>query len=299
MPIRFVSSALVLVLAVAAPAAFADAPAPTGPAPAEIAAPPSAPAVQPELAAKPSGELEPAAFAALPTAQRRAAYAGLERAKQQALIASLSMQQLVDIAHDALANLGTYGAEMIKQERMGKSELDPVQILRLDIRETPYALRFELIEGPGKGRKVLYNTALRTGQLRAKESGVLGLVGALWLDIDGSLVHGDTKHTITDTGFGAMLRLMQKDIDAAKPLGGLVRRDLGFDPEGLYCLRITAPPGAKVYAKALNLCFDPRLELPMHMECEDDTGVFERFIWRKVQREDLPDTEFNPEAMGL
>lgn len=242
--------------------------------------------------------LSPAVFVSMSEPDQRAAYARLTRDEQSALLGALTPAQLVALAHQALRSMGSYEAELVKQERVGGKML-PAQTLRVGVREAPLAVRMEVIAGPSKGRRALYNSQLRPRQVRAKESGFLGIAGAVWVDIDGSLARGDTNHPITDTCFGSMLRLIDADIKAGEAAGGLQRHDEGFDAEGLYCLRMTAPKGAKTYAARAKLCFDPVLRLPLSMEIEDAKGPLEKFHWQKVKPRAFTDADFQPDAMNL
>ena len=242
--------------------------------------------------------IKPEAFMAMSGADQTAAYAKLSKDEQAALLASLSPKDLVTLAHAALKALGPYEAEMTKRERVD-GKLLPQQTMKVGIREAPFAVRLEVMAGPSKGRKVLYNSQLRAKELRAKEAGFLGIAGGVWVDINGSLAKGDTNHVITDTCFGQSLKLIDSDIKAAEPFGGLQRKDDGFDADGLYCMHVTAPKGAKTYAVRSKLCFDPILRLPVSMEIEDAKGPLESFRWRNVKSRAWSDTDFTPDALGI
>ncbi|MBS2026835.1 MAG: DUF1571 domain-containing protein [Deltaproteobacteria bacterium] len=238
------------------------------------------------------------AFMALSTADQTAAYAKLSRDQQAALLASLSPMQLVTLAKASLKSMGPYQGEMVKQERVDGKML-PQQTMKVGVREAPFAVRLEVMAGPSKGRRVLYNSQLRAKELRAKEAGFLGIAGGVWVDINGSLAKGDTNHVITDTCFGSAIRLIEGDIKAAEALGGLQRKDDGFDADGLYCMHVTAPKGAKTYATKSKLCFDPVLRLPVAMEIEDAKGPLETFHWRNVKPHAWTDADFTPDALGI
>ena len=242
--------------------------------------------------------LSPAAFVSMSQADQKTSYAKLTRDEQSALLAALSPAQLVALARESLKAMGPYEAELVKQERKD-GKLLPQQTLRLGIREAPFAVRLEVLAGPSKGRRALYNSQLKPKELRAKEAGFLGIAGAVWVDIDGSLARGDTNHPITDTCFGASLRLIEGDIKAAEAAGGLQRKDDGFDADGLYCMHVTAPKGAKTYAARSKLCFDPVLRLPVAMEIEDSKGLLEKLRWTKVKPHAWTDADFTPDALGL
>jgi len=252
------------------------------------------------LAASPAfaDPMTPDAFMALSSADQTAAYSKLSHDEQAALLAALTPMQLVTLAKASLKAMGPYQGEMVKQERVDGKML-PQQTMRVGVREAPFAVRLEVLAGPSKGRKVLYNSQLRAKELRAKESGFLGIAGGVWVDINGSLAKGDTNHVITDTCFGSAIRLIEGDIKASESLGGLQRKDDGFDANGLYCMHVTAPKGAKTYATKSKLCFDPVLRLPVAMEIEDAKGPLESFHWKNVKPHAWTDADFTPDALGI
>src|SRR5258708_20068104 len=114
--------------------------------------------------------------------------------------------------------------------------------MRVTMRESRRAARLEFIEGPSKGRKVLYNEEIRKRELRVKEGGALGLVGALWISFDNPLARADTRHPPSDIGYGPLLDFMEKDLAISAPQGGHTRKDLGFDPKGMCPLHFPPPP---------------------------------------------------------
>jgi len=258
--------------------------------------PPAAPAPTPAPAAAPA--LTPDAFVELDVAGRRAALAKMSKDEQVVLFKALTASQLLGLAQKSLAAMNEYEGELTKQERVD-GEIQKPQTLALGIREKPYAIRIQVIKGPPKGRKVLYNPAVKKGEIRARESGFKGIVGAVWIDMNGSLAKGDTNHVISDTGFGHTLQIVSGDIAAAAPAGGLTRVDEGFDPRGLYCMNVTAPKGVKTYAAKSRICFDPVLGLPMSLEVSDTKGFLERFNWSKVKPHKFTDADFTPDGFDL
>jgi hypothetical protein len=261
-----------------------------------LADPPAAPAPIP--AAAPAPALTPDAFVQLDVAGRREALAKLSKAEQTALFKALTPSQLLGLAQKSLSAMNEYQGELTKQERVD-GDIQAPQTLEVGIREKPYAIRIKVIAGPPKGRRCLYNPAVKKGEVRARESGFKGIVGAVWIDMNGSLAKGDTNHVISDTGFGHTLQIVQGDIAASASAGGLTRVDEGFDPRGLYCMKVTAPKGVKTYAVKSRLCFDPVLGLPLSVEVDDAKGFLERFNWAKVKPHAFTDADFTPDGFDL
>ncbi len=194
-----------------------------------------------------------------------------------------SFDEILARAETSLQQLGAYKVKLSQRERI-KGTLRPEHRIQLWVREQPLALRLLFIEGPGKGRRVLYDTSVRSDDLRVHESGFLGLAGALWIGIHNSLVYGDTNHCITDVGLGALLRLMRADRERARPFGGFARTDLGWTERGRWCLQVDAPPKAPlVYARRALICVDPVSWLPLENSNWDDKGLLETFVFTDLE----------------
>jgi hypothetical protein len=232
-------------------------------------------------------------------AARKALLQSRPRQEVEVLLKSVSQAELIALGRSAVRELGVYSARLRKQERV-QGQLQAAQVSLITVREAPYAVRMEVIEGPKKGRKVLYNEQLRKGELRVREAGLLGLK-ALWLDLDSSLARRDTHHPVTDLGFGPILRHLAQDQALAAPLGAHRRQDEGFDARGRWCLTFVAPAGAqKLHALRTRMCLDLLLGLPVELEAHDAQGLLERVELSDVRANlSPPPDHFSPEAMGL
>jgi hypothetical protein len=116
-----------------------------------------------------------------------------------------------------------------------------------------------------------------------RERGLLGFI-AVWVTIDGWLVRRNTNHTIRDVGFGALLDLIDRDLERARPVGGHRRTDEapGAGPGGTTCMTFTAPAAARdLYARRTRLCFDGS-RLPVFVEVFDAQGFLEKYEWHDV-----------------
>jgi hypothetical protein len=277
---------IVLTLALLA----AQAPAPATPPPpdaARAAAASPAPAV-------PDGK----AIDKLADDERKEIVARLSREQLAEAIAHVSADDLLLMGQRALASLGTYKTRIVKVERVGGDLVGP-QVMEATVREHPQAMRARFVEGPGSGRKLLYNHELRANDLRAKEGGILGIAGGIWIGIDNGLTRRETNHRCTDLGFGPLLTLLTTNFEKANTYGGYARKDEGFDAKGRYCLLFTAPPGAKVYAARTRVCIAPALGLPVMVESFDAKGMFERFEYEDVVPVQVNDAFFTPKDAGL
>lgn len=169
--------------------------------------------------------------------------------------------------------------------------MGPAQTIQLTIRERPQAIRAEFVAGPAAGRKVIYDSTVRRDEVRVREAGLLGLAGAVWLGIDNPLTRRDTNHPIVHLGFAPLIALLRADFERATRFGGFARQDDGFDREGRYCTRYTAPASATgLYAKAARIAVDPEQMLPTRVEVDDAKGPLEVMAYRDVAPAATPDS---------
>ncbi len=239
-------------------------------------------------------------LAGLSDEARRAAVSSLAPAERFALLEQVSAADLVEIGKSAARALGTYSVRLEKQERIDGELQDP-QTAMVWVQPSPLALRVEFVDGSPKGRRLLYNSALRSGELRAREAGFLGIAGAIWVGINNSLTRRDSNHPITDIGFTPLMELIAKDFTSAAAAGGHTRKNEGPDPDGLYCILFTAPAGATgLYATSARLCIDPVQGLPLRTEITDGEGFLERYVYRDVKPNlTLRPDHFTPEGAKL
>jgi hypothetical protein len=224
----------------------------------------------------------------------------MSKAEAGELIRGSPIEALLMSWRAALKEMGTYRARMLKQERID-GELQQPQTLAIHVRQEPHAVFLRVVSGPGAGRMALYNPQLRKGEMRAREAGLLGLVGGVWLSLDSKLARRDTNHVITDIGFGPIIDLIERDFHAGQRFGGHARKDEGYDGAGAWCIRLAAPPGASgLYAQSCLMCIDPAHGVPTRIEVFSASGLKERFEFSDV-RPKSPERrgDFTPEGMGL
>jgi hypothetical protein len=234
-------------------------------------------------------------FARLPLEQRRAEVKTLTRERLVELFATTPVDVLLDAGKAAASQMGTYESRVVKRERVSGKLLKP-QTLHLTVRQEPRAVRLEILEGPAKGRKVVYDSTVKKNELRVREAGILGLTGPMWLDVNSKLARGDTNHPIMDFAFTSIIGVLEDSFKEGEALGGFTRKDEGFDAAGRYCITFTAPPGGQhLYATRARICMDPVLALPVIMEIDDAHGPLERFDFSDVKP--LTKADFSPSSL--
>ena len=226
--------------------------------------------------------------------------ASLPRPEFDALFRATPVADLLSLAQGAAEALGTYTVRFTTQERVKGELLDP-HTVQLTARTTPQAALLRYVEGPAKGRVVLYDETLRKRELRAREPGFKGLIGALWLSLDSSLVHGDTNHGVDEVGYGPLVGKLSRDFERSLPFGGHARTDEGFDAAGAFCMLYVAPAKATgLYADQTRLCVDAARGLPARVEVSRKGQLIERFEYQDL-RPNLSgeEAQITLEAAGL
>jgi hypothetical protein len=231
--------------------------------------------------------------------ERGRALAVHSAAERERILQSLALADLLALGRKNLAGLGIYKARVTREERVEDRLYGPDWV-EVTVREEPRAVRLDFVAGARKGRRALYDARSRPREMLARESGVLGLF-SMWLPIDSPLAHRDTNHDITEVGFGAMIDIMQAEQTKAATAGGYARADEGFDARGLYCMLLTAPPGARgLSARKLRYCVEETSFLPMRVEVFDERGRREYVEYHDLRvRQPLGDDYFTAKAAGL
>ena len=143
----------------------------------------------------------------------------------------------------ACDDLHTYTCTLVKQERIGKKMQDR-ETIQVKYREDPKALYLKWVDGPFKGREVLYNPArLGRGNMRVREAGLLGVL-PVTLPADSPVARRGTKHTCTELGLRHMLALIADEYAKAAPRGHIDRVPGGIVRVGgrsLYRLEVKLP----------------------------------------------------------
>jgi hypothetical protein len=220
------------------------------------------------------------AIAALPAAPERAK---LPREGQEKLLRAASPEDFIVQGRLAVAELGIYRVLLVKQERIA-GKLQEVHVLRVTVREQPFAVRLESELGETRGRKIVFDSVRNPNVLRVREPGVLGWVGWITISTKNKQVFKSTNHPATDVGLGALLRIQEEDLETAKPLGGYARSDEGWNERGRWCIHYEAPAkAAHLYASKSKVCLDPVSWLPLETTVWDATGLLETYVYSELE----------------
>lgn len=207
---------------------------------------------------------------------------------------------LLETGRRSLARFGRYTATLLKEERVD-GKIPGVEVIELKIREVPRAFFMRWVDGPHKGRKVLYNeTLLGPDKIRVREKGLLGLA-AITLDVGSPLARRGTRHLATEVGLDYLVSMLAKDYRVAAGRGHITRLSHGLvSVEGHrgYRLesRLPRDPSLGYYAYRVIHDMDFLEGYPFRVEVYDfDDRLSERYHYRDVNpRATLTEADFNP-----
>lgn len=127
------------------------------------------------------------------------------------------LARLLTRAEDAYRNLAGYEVILHKQQRVA-GKLLPKETILLKFRR-PFSIAMGWVEGPFRGRRVLYVDGENGNRLRVREHTPLGPV-TLDLSPRSRMAMRGNRHPITEAGYGPMLDALRKQYEAAHTLEG-------------------------------------------------------------------------------
>lgn len=235
-------------------------------------------------------------FEEMTEAQRKERVAAMSKDELAAAMQETPPEVLMNMSEKAIAALGIYSYTMVKQERI-KGTLKPEQEIKSTIREDPFSVRLDYVRGPGKGRRVIYNTTVKKDEFRVKEAGFFSIAGRLWLSVNSGLAKGDSNHVITEAGLGNLVRRFKRDQGRAKEAGGLTVTNEGWDPKGNYCQMYVMPNQGKGFDSAkTRICTDLKAGVPSRVEGYDiKDQLLERYEFSDVATAAVTADTFDPD----
>lgn len=200
---------------------------------------------------------------------------GFDKVEAERVMRETPEAELIEMGRSAVRALGTYKYRMEKQERV-KGTLLPAQSIETTVQESPFAVKLEFVAGPGKGRKVLYNSKESETKFRVREPGFLSIFGDVGIDVDSSLAKDDSNHTVKEAGMGNLLDRFARDLKKAEGIGGMEIVREGWNGRGHWCSMYVAPNGGKGFDAAKSrICTDTQTRLPTKIESYDAAGVLQ------------------------
>ncbi len=243
--------------------------------PVETAKPEPDPSTEPIVKLQPPVRAAPARPGSPPTGAGVADQTRLAAAPNPPAVQETT--RIVTEARAALDQLTSYQLSLKRQERVDGTLL-PVEDLIMAIRRSPKAARLTWVDGPHRGREVLYRSDEPGGLMHVNMADSKFPVPRLSLAPDSPMVMKNSRHPITEAGLDPLVA----GLEQADRAGSLV--DLGWqtpaplDHPHRGVLRTT--PTGEVW----RAYFDPANHLPTLVECRAaNGGLVEYYLFRDIQ----------------
>jgi hypothetical protein len=181
--------------------------------------------------------------------------------------------RLIAEARKAYQEVQDYRCTFIKRERVN-GKLQPENIIAMQLRVKPFSVFLDW-QSPRDlvGQQACYVAGRNDGKMRVHTTGVAGVLGFMTIDLNDSRVMDNSRHAITEAGFGNLIERFSHCWETAKKQGKAEVKVALYEYNKRRCLRIettyadakTAPDG--VWRSVLYL--DKETRLPVRCECYD------------------------------
>lgn len=180
----------------------------------------------------------------------------------------------------AVEGLAAYQVRMNHQERVG-GNLNPAENVLLSVRRNPQAVRLEWLEGPNKGREVIYASDANDGLMHVRMGNPL--LPRISIPPDSPLATRNSRHPITEAGYDTIVQKMDEAFrreQANDHSLGMIRyhgleKPEGFETPCQKVVRVT--PTRETWL----VYIDPSSHLPVLVQATDGIGeLLERYTFR-------------------
>jgi hypothetical protein len=182
--------------------------------------------------------------------------------------------QIIADARASFARVRDYMGTLVKQERVN-AQLQPEQFIAMRVRQQPFSVHLKW-QGPRQfvGQEAAYVAGKNNGQMRAKGSGLISVVGVISLDPTDPRALKQSRHAITESGIGNLIEKIARGHDAN---GGLppghvkvTLREYQFQQKpciGLETVHLVNT--GQTYCHRSLVLFDKELKMPVRFEAYD------------------------------
>ena len=118
-------------------------------------------------------------------------------------------------AEAKLETLKSYQVRMSRRERVG-GKLQPEEKILLSLRREPKAVRLEWTDGSNKGREVIYSSRLDPAMIFVHQPAAAIVLPTMKIPVDSPLIMKNSRHSITEAGFGSLLENVRHARKAAE-----------------------------------------------------------------------------------
>jgi len=151
------------------------------------------------------------------------------------------------------------------------------QAIRFSFRK-PFDVRMDWLNDKGVvDQTAVYRQGFNDGKVLARQSGLMGVLsGKLRLDPNDPLALSDSKHPITEAGFGKIIERAARDAEDTRIATHFVSEEV-LNGRAAFKFEFTAKEKADVNglggARKALIWIDRELKLPVKVELYDDGGV--------------------------
>jgi hypothetical protein len=166
-----------------------------------------------------------------------------------------------------------YSGYMVRQERVN-GKLLPEQTAEIRVRVEPFAIYTKTLAPKSMlGQELAYSTGKKDDKVRVRAAGIAGVNGFVSVSMDDGKANVDSRHTLTNTGMGALVKRMETALEAekrAKATPQILVAEYKFQDRPctryeVFCER----PHRDRYAYRLVMYIDQELKLPVRFEAYD------------------------------
>lgn len=155
----------------------------------------------------------------------------------------LPVDTIIESGLKKYAGVRQYSSILYKRERVGGDLQDTEKVL-LKYRDNPRAIYMLWLDGPFKGRELIFNKQqINDTDIRVRESGMLGVI-PVTINADSPVARRGTNHSALEVGLEYILHLSEREMKKASSRGELTRVDHGIINLGgrkVYKLEIQFP----------------------------------------------------------
>jgi hypothetical protein len=178
---------------------------------------------------------------------------------------------LIGQARKAYQDVSDYRCTFIKRERID-GKLQPENVMVMSVRVKPFSVYLDW-KAPRDSdvQQACYVAGRNDGMMLVHPTGALGLAGFLKMNLDDSRVTGNSRHAITEAGFGHLIERFSHCYEAARKSGKAEVKVAQYDYNKRRCTRIEL-----TYTDLKNLedgvwrsvlYLDKESHLPVRCEC--------------------------------
>jgi hypothetical protein len=182
--------------------------------------------------------------------------------------------QLIAEAQASFARVQDYSGTLVRQERID-DRLQPEQFVDVQVRQQPFSVYLRW-SSPRHlaGQEAIYVTGKNNNEIRAKGTGILGVVGYVSLRTNDPRVMRNSRHAITDTGIGNMLDVLSRsyELERRMPADQVTATFGQYAFEKRPCTRMEVTHrvhNAELYCHRCVVYFDVENKLPVRVEVYD------------------------------